>query len=62
MIKGGHQKGRVVRHTCCHDDYWYVTLEEEEMVKSLGKREDTFDILYCPTIIVSGHPSLVHPP
>lgn len=28
--------GKVVRHTCCHDDTWFVTLEEEEMRKNLG--------------------------
>lgn len=46
MVKGGHRLGRVVRHTCCTDDYWYVDLEEEEMVKNLGVKLPD-DIVTC---------------
>ncbi|ELU10156.1 hypothetical protein CAPTEDRAFT_219502 [Capitella teleta] len=43
MMRGSHRMGKVVRHTCCHDDTWFVTLEEEEMRKNLGVKpeEDT---------------------
>ncbi|XP_041369338.1 uncharacterized protein LOC121383399 isoform X2 [Gigantopelta aegis] len=36
MVKNGHKSGIVARHTCCHANTWFVTLEEEEMAKTLG--------------------------
>ncbi|XP_064637126.1 uncharacterized protein LOC135493597 [Lineus longissimus] len=36
MVKRAHRHGRVVRHTCCWENTWYIDLAEEEMVKSLG--------------------------
>ncbi|XP_046370068.2 uncharacterized protein LOC124144624 [Haliotis rufescens] len=36
MVKYGHADGRVARHTCCHANTWYITLEEDTMVKELG--------------------------
>ena len=38
VVRGGHRKGRMARHTCCVDDTWFVSLEEEDMEKTLGKK------------------------
>lgn len=35
VVKGGHRKGRVARHTCCVEDTWFVSLSEEDMEKTL---------------------------
>ncbi|KAK3087156.1 hypothetical protein FSP39_002452 [Pinctada imbricata] len=36
MCKNAHLKGKVAKHQCCWGDSWYVMMEEEEMVKTLG--------------------------
>jgi hypothetical protein len=37
MMRGSHKLGRVAKHTCCHQSFWYVMLDEEDMEKTLGK-------------------------
>ena len=37
FMRGGHRRGRVASHTCCHGGTWYITLEEEEMRNTLGE-------------------------
>ncbi|XP_046567729.1 probable alpha-ketoglutarate-dependent hypophosphite dioxygenase isoform X2 [Haliotis rubra] len=44
---GGHRSGKIATHQCCYGGTWYVMLEEEEMVKSLGV-DLKKDILTCP--------------
>lgn len=36
VVKRGHKKGLVAKHSCCAGPTWYVMLEEDEMTKSLG--------------------------
>lgn len=36
MIRYGHKTGKMARHTCCTTDTWFISLDEEEMEKSLG--------------------------
>ena len=38
VVKNGHRKGKVAKHTCCRGPSWYVMLEEDEIEKSLGKK------------------------
>ena len=43
MVRGGHLKGKVARHTNCYGNTWYVMLAPEEMEKSLGMDEYLYD-------------------
>ncbi|KAL5011309.1 hypothetical protein ScPMuIL_009860 [Solemya velum] len=47
MARYGHKKGKVADHTCCAANTWYITLEEEEMRKTLGVDLEK-DIINCP--------------
>ncbi|KAL8590937.1 hypothetical protein ACOMHN_036764 [Nucella lapillus] len=46
VASGGHLKGKVARHTACWGNTWYVMLDEEEMVNTLGVDGDK-DIVLC---------------
>ncbi|OWF47739.1 uncharacterized protein LOC110454003 [Mizuhopecten yessoensis] len=46
MVQRGHRTGRIATHQCCDGGTWYVMLDEQEMVKSLGTNLDT-DIVTC---------------
>ncbi|XP_013416111.1 uncharacterized protein LOC106177776 [Lingula anatina] len=47
LVKKAHRSGRLATHTCCAGPTWYVMLEEEEMVKTLGANLEE-DIMTCP--------------
>ncbi|OWF42670.1 phytanoyl-CoA dioxygenase-like [Mizuhopecten yessoensis] len=47
VAKGAHSAGKIATHQCCYGGTWYVMLEEEEMVKSLGV-DITRDLVTCP--------------
>jgi len=36
MIRGSHRSGRVAEHTCCVDDTWYISLDEQHINTQLG--------------------------
>lgn len=46
MMRYSHKKGIVANHTCCHDNYWYVVLSEDEMRNTLGVDPDK-DTVMC---------------
>jgi hypothetical protein len=46
VYKGGHKEKIVLNHTCCHAGTWYVTLDEEVMIKELGLPAE--NIITCP--------------
>ena len=36
MVRYGHKKGKMAKHTCCISDTWFITLDEKEMEDTLG--------------------------
>lgn len=46
MMRGSHKLGRVAKHTCCHQSFWYVMLDEEDMEKTLGS-DCAHDLVTC---------------
>ena len=38
FVENGHKTGKVARHTGCVGNTWYVSVTEEEMEKTLGKK------------------------
>ena len=50
VVKNGHRRGHVARHTCCVGDTWFVSLSEKDMENSLGKyyrMGGVFGLLNC---------------
>ncbi|KAH9505053.1 hypothetical protein Btru_061527 [Bulinus truncatus] len=47
VISGGHLPGKVVRHTCCWKDTWYIEMDEEDAVKKLNV-DFVKDKVLCP--------------
>ena len=37
MVRYGHKKGQMVRHTCCTTDTWFISLDEKDIEDTLGK-------------------------
>jgi len=47
MVKGGHRLGKIASHQCCYGDTWYITLEKEEIERTLGADMER-DVMTCP--------------
>ncbi|XP_074641481.1 uncharacterized protein LOC141899211 [Tubulanus polymorphus] len=47
LIRAGHRKGLIAKHTGCWKNTWYVELDEKEMEKTLGVSVEK-DIVTCP--------------
>ena len=38
MVRKGHRTERLATHQCCHGGTWYVMMEEDEMRRTLGRK------------------------
>ncbi|KAK6999193.1 hypothetical protein BgiMline_008824, partial [Biomphalaria glabrata] len=47
VISGGHLPGKVVRHTCCWGDTWYIVMDEQDAAEKLNVDFEKDKVL-CP--------------
>ncbi|KAK0041958.1 hypothetical protein Bpfe_028588 [Biomphalaria pfeifferi] len=47
VISGGHLPGKVVRHTCCWGETWYVVMDEQDAAEKLNV-DFVKDKVLCP--------------
>ena len=42
MVRYGHRKGKMAKHTCCVSDTWFISLDEKEIEDTLGLRMNQY--------------------